>query len=77
VLAAANATTALEIIDCGHELGLLFTDVVMPGGMNGRQLARRGPSFPPCQASASGLALGLFEKLQPIASRDFRTWACC
>lgn len=39
VLAAANAVAALEIVDRGHEIDLLFTDVVMPGGTNGRQLA--------------------------------------
>jgi CheY-like chemotaxis protein len=39
VLAATNAAGALEIIDRGHEIDLLFTDVVMPGGMNGRELA--------------------------------------
>jgi CheY-like chemotaxis protein len=39
VLAAANAAAALEIIGRSPEIDLLFTDIVMPGGMNGRQLA--------------------------------------
>jgi signal transduction histidine kinase len=38
-LAAGNAAEALAIID-GHErIDLLFTDVIIPGGLNGRQLA--------------------------------------
>ena len=49
VLPAANAAAALEILDRGHKIDLLFTDVVMPGGMNGRQLAdeavRRHPGL--------------------------------
>jgi signal transduction histidine kinase len=39
VLAAANGAAALDIIGRGHDIDLLFTDIVMPGGMNGRQLA--------------------------------------
>jgi signal transduction histidine kinase/CheY-like chemotaxis protein len=41
VLAAANGAAALEIIGRGHDIDLLFTDIVMPGGMNGRQLAEQ------------------------------------
>ncbi|MBV9558970.1 MAG: PAS domain S-box protein, partial [Bradyrhizobium sp.] len=38
-LAAANAAEALSIVAAGHAFDLLFTDVIMPGTMNGRQLA--------------------------------------
>ncbi len=38
-LAAANAAEALAIADHGTQFDLLFTDVIMPGKMNGRQLA--------------------------------------
>ena len=37
-LEAANATDALHVIDNGANIDLLFTDVIMPGHMNGRQL---------------------------------------
>ena len=36
---ATNAAEALALIDGDTPIDLLFTDVVMPGGMNGRQLA--------------------------------------
>jgi CheY-like chemotaxis protein len=39
VLAAANAQEALAIMDSGAAFDLLFTDVIMPGSMNGRRLA--------------------------------------
>jgi PAS domain S-box-containing protein len=38
-LNAANATEALGLVEAGQEFDLLFTDVIMPGAMNGRQLA--------------------------------------
>src|SRR3954447_18103804 len=38
-LAASNATEALAIINGSESVDLLFTDVIIPGGMNGRQLA--------------------------------------
>ena len=47
-LSAANAAQALGILDQGEHIDLLFTDVVMPGEMNGRDLAdevlRRRPT---------------------------------
>ena len=49
VLTAGNAAEALAVIDGGADLDLLFTDVIMPGSMNGRLLAdeaqRRRPAL--------------------------------
>jgi PAS domain S-box-containing protein len=47
-LSATNAAEALAIADGGAQFDLLFTDVIMPGKINGRQLAeemakRRSP----------------------------------
>jgi PAS domain S-box-containing protein len=48
-LEAANASDALRLIDELPAIDLLFTDVIMPGGMNGRQLVeealRRRPDL--------------------------------
>jgi PAS domain S-box-containing protein len=48
-LAAANATEALDFLDSVANFDLLFTDVIMPGSINGRQLAdeavRRRPAL--------------------------------
>jgi PAS domain S-box-containing protein len=38
-LDAANASEALALVEQGHKFDLLFTDVIMPGPVNGRQLA--------------------------------------
>lgn len=38
-LAAEDGTSALRLLDAHPETKLLFTDVVLPGGLNGRQLA--------------------------------------
>jgi PAS domain S-box-containing protein len=49
VLTAGNASEALAVIDSTVHLDLLFTDVIMPGSMNGRLLAdealKRRPSL--------------------------------
>ncbi|MDO8288432.1 MAG: ATP-binding protein [Parvibaculum sp.] len=39
VLETTNAAAALAILEERSDIDLLFTDVVLPGGMNGRQLA--------------------------------------
>jgi PAS domain S-box-containing protein len=40
-LDAASAAEALTIVETGNRFDLLFTDVIMPGAMNGRQLANQ------------------------------------
>jgi CheY-like chemotaxis protein len=48
-LEAANGADALAVVDSGVGFDLLFTDVIMPGAMNGRALAqeavKRRPSL--------------------------------
>ena len=49
VLEATNGQGALEMLQAAHDVDLLFTDVVLPHGMDGRQLAdeaeRRRPGI--------------------------------
>jgi CheY-like chemotaxis protein len=39
VLEASNATAALQLLASHPDVAVLFTDIGLPGGMNGRQLA--------------------------------------
>jgi signal transduction histidine kinase/ActR/RegA family two-component response regulator len=58
VLVADNAASALSILEKRHRVDLLFTDLVMPGRMNGLQLARAAKKLRPeiKVALASGYA---------------------
>jgi len=43
---ATNATEALAILNQGTPIDILFTDIVMPNGMNGIALAREARIAP-------------------------------
>jgi CheY-like chemotaxis protein len=47
VLRAENAESALAVLKGGAKIDLLFTDVVMPGPMNTREMARRARELIP------------------------------
>lgn len=47
VTAAADGNEALSLLNAGNQFDLLFTDVIMPGGMNGQQLAEAANTIDP------------------------------
>jgi CheY-like chemotaxis protein len=47
VIEAANGEAALAIIERGEPIDLLFSDVVMPGGLTGYELARAARTLRP------------------------------
>jgi PAS domain S-box-containing protein len=47
VVTATDGASALQVVQARDDLDLLFTDIVMPGGMNGRVLAERALSIRP------------------------------
>src|SRR5205823_4733707 len=44
---AENAESALQKLESGIAVDLLFTDVIMPGGMNGKELAKKAQQLRP------------------------------
>ena len=47
MLEAPDAETALDLLDQGLTIDLLFTDVVLPKGLSGLELARRAQTSTP------------------------------
>ncbi len=47
VLEAGDGKAALGILERERRIDLLLTDVILPGGMNGDEIARRAPEYQP------------------------------
>jgi CheY-like chemotaxis protein len=47
VLEAPDGPTALEILRRGDHVDLVFTDLIMPGGLSGREVAIRARDMAP------------------------------
>jgi CheY-like chemotaxis protein len=47
VLEAKDGPTALEILDSGEAIDLVFTDLIMPGGLSGRDVADKARELKP------------------------------
>ena len=47
VIAVPDGAKALEALASGAQIDLLFTDVVMPGGLNGREVAHEARKLRP------------------------------
>ena len=50
VLTACNGEEALALLQSEAQIDLLFSDVVMPGGMSGPQLAEQAAETPETSA---------------------------
>jgi len=67
VITASNAAEALILVNSGAAFDLLFTDIVMPGAMNGRQLAQKVAELrrPLRVLYTSGNTFGAFSSARP------------
>ena len=80
VLAAADGPSALGLLEGGAEVDLLLSDVILPGGMNGEQLAtavqRRYPKVQVLLTSAYQrevlVAQGSMAGRRPLLKKPFR-----
>jgi PAS domain S-box-containing protein len=67
VVTASNAAEAFDMVKAGVAFDLLFTDIVMPGAMNGRQLAQKVAEMrqPLRVLYTSGNTFGAFANARP------------
>jgi PAS domain S-box-containing protein len=73
VLAAEKAAKALELIGNGLEPDLLLTDIIMPGGMNGRELADAARKWMPGLKVlfTSGYTQGALDQTERMPGTNF------
>jgi signal transduction histidine kinase/ActR/RegA family two-component response regulator len=77
-----RAKAALDLLESGEPIDLLFSDIIMPGGMNGVQLAeevrRRFPGLPILLSTGySDAAPGAAVKGLPIIAKPYDADALC
>jgi CheY-like chemotaxis protein len=77
VWTAANGAEAIDLLRNGHEFELLFSDVVMPNGVSGVELAREAKRLNIKVLLTSGHARDVLERHQavdefPIIDKPFR-----
>ena len=75
VLHAKSAAAALDLLAAGHTIDIVFSDVMMPEGMNGvdlaREIRRRQPDLPVVlttgyiEAARTAMAEGLEVLVKP------------
>lgn len=70
---AANADQAIEILEARHDITVVFTDIQMPGSMDGLKLARavRG-RWPPIKIVATSGRLQVTDTDLPEGGRFLR-----
>jgi PAS domain S-box-containing protein len=76
VIEADNGIRALDIVDRESDIDLLFTDIVMPGGMNGFELGRlareRRPHLPVLYATGYSASYAAPEKGADMLAKPYR-----
>jgi PAS domain S-box-containing protein len=76
VIEADNGARALDIVDRESTIDLLFTDIVMPGGMNGFELGRlareRRPQLPVLYATGYSASYAAPEKGADMLAKPYR-----
>ena len=73
IISAEDGPAALALVELGAAFDLLFTDMIMPGGMTGRQLAdevaKRRPSLRVLYTSGYSEDALLHQGQQPLIAR--------
>ncbi|MBX5174611.1 response regulator [Rhizobium sp. NZLR1b] len=72
ILEASNADEALEILNANPEIRLMFTDIDMPGTMDGLKLAAAvRDRWPPVKIIVTSGHRDLTDELLPVEGRFF------